>query len=63
MIGDSGTGIVTDEISPAAIRAAIESYFADTSLRDSCKAAIAAEKERLSWSTFCTNLINFYNTL
>ncbi|HIZ85823.1 MAG TPA: glycosyltransferase, partial [Candidatus Coprenecus stercoravium] len=63
MIGDRGTGIVTDSISPEAVKEAIERYFSDPALRLGCVENIAKEKVRLSWSTFCTNLINFYNTL
>ena len=63
MIGETGTGLVTEEISPEAIREAIERYFADTAIRRSCVEAIEREKERLSWPRFCSNLTEFYNTL
>lgn len=63
MIGDTGTGIVTDEISPGAIKAAIERFFSDGDLRAGCIKKIAEEKERLSWPSFCSNLIDFYNRL
>lgn len=63
MIGDSGTGIVTDSISPAAVRAAVLRYFSDESIRGGCLKAIAGEKDRLSWKRFCSNLLDFYNSL
>ena len=62
-IGATGTGIVTEDITPEGIRKAITNYFSDPSTPQKMKKAIAAEKERLSWSTFCKNIINFYNTL
>lgn len=63
MIGDSGTGIVTESITPGAVREAVERFFADEGIRRSCTEAIAREKDRLSWSRFCSNLIEFYNRL
>ncbi len=63
MIGDSGTGIVTEEISADAIAEAIGRYFGDEALRSNCVECIGAEKRRLSWATFCDNLINLYKEL
>lgn len=63
MIGDSGTGIVTDSITPEAVRAAVERYFSDDSIRRGCVEAIGKEKDRLSWKRFCSNLLDFYNRL
>lgn len=63
MIGDSGTGIVTDSISPEAVREAVIRYFSDDSIRSGCLEAIAGEKDRLSWKRFCSNLLDFYNSL
>ncbi len=63
MIGESGTGIVTEEITPDAIAECIERYFSDGSIRTSCIQRIAEEKQRLSWPTFCHNLINLYKEL
>lgn len=63
MIGESGTGIVTESITPEAVREAVERFFADESIQAGCKEAIAREKDRLSWSRFCTNLIDFYERL
>ena len=63
MIGESGTGIVTESITPEAVREAVERFFADESIQAGCKEAIAREKDRLSWSRFCTNLIDFFERL
>ncbi len=63
MIGDSGTGIVTEQITPDAIAGCIEKYFSDEAVRTKCIECIGSEKRRLSWPTFCKNLINLYKEL
>ena len=63
MIGETGTGIVTESITPEAVRRAVSEYFSDEGIRRSCVEAIAKGKERLSCSRFCSNLIEFYNSL
>lgn len=63
MIGDSGTGIVTESITPEAIHEAIVRYFSDENIRRSCTDAISREKDRLSWKNFCSRLLDFYKTL
>ena len=55
--------IVTDRISPEAVREAVIRYFSDDSIRRGCLEAIAGEKDRLSWKRFCSNLLDFYNSL
>ena len=44
----------------------IRKYFGDENLRTLCTGAIKVEKERLSWSSFGTKLLdfadNFYKT-
>ena len=62
-IGDSGTGIVVPEPSEEDVREGILRYFQDPSLREGCIRAIRREKERLSWSRFCEDLIGFADTL
>lgn len=62
-IGDRGTGIVTDEISPEAIREAIINYFENKDLQKKYIENIEREKIRLSWKTFCDNLMNLYRQL
>ena len=63
MIGERGTGLVTEEVSAEAVRRTVERYFSDPAIRTRCVEAIGKEKERLSWGRFCSNLIDFYNTL
>jgi Glycosyltransferase len=67
MIADKGLGMVVDTISPNAIAEAIRDYFKDYSLPGSTAMSyiknIEKEKQRLSWSNFCNNLIEFYKQL
>ncbi len=63
-IGERGTGIVVDRADVQLIRNAIISLFSDYENKSAAFAkAIQAEKERLSWSNFCNNLISFANSL
>ncbi len=62
-IGERGTGIVAAVPEPETIRAEILRYFADASLKEGCLKAIAREKERLGWDTFCKHLTEFATTL
>jgi len=62
-IGARGTGIVASEASPAAIRKEILRFFGDSGLQESCRQAIAREKDRLSWDRFCQGLAQFADTL
>ena len=63
MIGMTGTGIVTESITPEAVKEAVEKYFSDDSFHRSCVEAIGREKDRLSWKRFCSNLLDFYKRL
>jgi glycosyltransferase involved in cell wall biosynthesis len=63
MIGDSGTGIVTSDVSAEGIRKEILRYFADPALREGCIRAIRSEKQRLSWDRFAASLTAFAKTL
>ena len=58
-IGDTGTGIVADEVTPECIRKEIVRYFGDPVIRESCIDRIRAEKKRLSWSSFSRTLLDF----
>ena len=58
-IGNRGTGIVADRPECSEIRKKIEYYFSDPSVATSCIGNIKKEKERLSWETFCGNLVSF----
>ena len=62
-IGDRGTGIVSDEGTPEAIRREIQRYFADPRIKEDCICNIRLEKERLSWKTFARKLTGFINGL
>ena len=58
-IGDRGTGIVSPDGSPEAIRAEIERYFSDPKIKENCIENIRKEKERLSWKEFAGKLTEF----
>ncbi len=58
-IGDRGTGIVAEKAEPETIRREILRYFANPGLKEEFIANIRREKERLSWSRFADNLLNF----
>lgn len=62
-IGDKGTGIVAEEVTPDCIKKEIERYFADSSIKEDCIRHIRDEKIRLSWKTFADGLIKFAETL
>ena len=62
-VGDTGTGLVAEKPEPDLIREAILRYFSDEALRASCVESIRREKERLSWKGFCTELLNFAESL
>ncbi|MDO5443044.1 MAG: glycosyltransferase [Bacteroidia bacterium] len=58
-IGDRGTGIVAEAVTPESIKAEIERYFSDNALKESCIEHIKEEKQRLSWSGFAKTLLDF----
>jgi glycosyltransferase involved in cell wall biosynthesis len=58
-IGDRGTGIVSPEGTPEAIRDEILRYFSSNETATRCIENIRKEKERLSWKTFARKLIEF----
>jgi len=62
-IGDRGTGIVTKEITPRRIAAEILDFFSNQDRQAMYIRNIKAEKERLSWSKFCSDLIDFARSL
>ncbi len=62
-IGRRGTGLIASAPAPEPVRREIERYFADPAIQDKCVSSIRAEKERLSWSAFCRDLINFAESL
>ncbi len=62
-IGERGTGIVARECTPECVRQEIVNYFDDPGVGESCKRNIEAEKERLSWKSFCSSLLEFAENL
>lgn len=58
-IGLRGTGLVAPECSPESIRIEIERFFSSGSISANCIENIRKEKERLSWSSFCRQLLDF----
>lgn len=62
-IGDRGTGIVAEDVTPECIRKEIERFFLDNGIKNSCIEHIRTEKERLSWSGFAGNLLSFAEKL
>lgn len=62
-IGGRGTGIVAKDITAECIAGNIESFFKTPGLRESCIKAIEAEKVRLGWKKFCSDLLEFASTL
>lgn len=62
-IADKGTGIVVDNVDSKDIGDAIIRFFNDSDLSIKLIESIRIEKERLSWSNFCRDLLDFYHTL
>ena len=62
-IGDRGTGLVASDGSPEVIYNEIIRYFSDPSIKEECIRNIKLEKERLSWKTFASRLIEFAGQL
>ena len=62
-VGSRGTGLVAPEATPDSILQVILHYFSSDGLRLQCIENIRREKERLSWPSFCSNLIGFAESL
>ena len=62
-IEGKGTGLITDAITPESVKYSILKFFSPDTDRELFIKNIISEKQRLSWSNFCTNLIEFHNTL
>ncbi len=58
MIGDTGTGIITEQVSADSVASNIKKYFAQ-GRKEELVENIRKEKQRLSWETFCDKLIKF----
>jgi len=62
-VGDTGTGLVAQEASPECILQEIQRYFGSEAIREDCIRHIRQEKERLSWSRFCSGLVEFAESI
>lgn len=62
-VGARGTGLVAKYPDPDCIRQEIELFFNDFTIRDKCIGSIMKEKDRLSWSRFCNDLLKFAERL
>ena len=62
-IGERGTGLVCEEGTPECISAEIERYFDNPGIREGCVDAIRRLNDRLSWNRFCSDLMDFADTL
>lgn len=62
-IGDCGTGLVAPKPDAGSIVREIRTYFSDTNIKTLCISSIRAEKERLSWKTFCKRMLEFSDNL
>ncbi len=62
MIGDTGTGLITEAVSADSVAASIKEYFASDKKEELIE-NIQREKERLSWAAFSDKLIKFAQQL
>ena len=62
-VGDSGTGLVAEKPDEESILEKIRQFFGDENLRTLCVNSIRAEKERLSWKSFCRKLLEYSDNL
>ena len=62
-VGGRGTGLVAAQATPESVLQEILRYFGDPGVRQECVRNIRREKERLSWSSFCSGLVEFAQSL
>jgi glycosyltransferase involved in cell wall biosynthesis len=62
-VGGRGTGLVAAQATPECVLQEILRFFGDPGVRERCIGSIRREKERLSWSTFCSELVAFAQSL
>lgn len=62
-IGDTGTGLVADAVTPEAVARKIREFFSESGKREACVEAIRKESERLSWARFSEELLKFAGEL
>ena len=58
-IGDTGTGLVAEDVNPAAVAGKITEFFGNPAIRQNCVESIRRESERLSWKRFSEELLTF----
>lgn len=63
LIGDAGTGLLARNPDPESVAETILKYFSSSDLRNSLISNIKAEKQKLSWETFCGKVLAFNNNL
>ncbi len=63
LIGNAGTGLLARNPDPESVAATIEEFFGSDELRQRLVSNIKAEKQKLSWETFCGKLLAFQNNL
>lgn len=62
-VSDKGTGLSAGPADSGAVRDTILRFFSDPAIAGDCTRAIRAEKDRLSWSRFASDLRKFVSTL
>ena len=62
-VGETGTGLVAEKADPECIGREIRKFFDDRNLQTLCRISIKAEKERLSWKSFCKGMHEFINDI
>lgn len=58
-IGDKGTGLVAEEVNADSVAKAIEKFFEEPGIRESCIEAIRRENKLAGWDNFCLQFIKF----
>ena len=61
-VGEAGTGLLTQEITPQAVAEAVEKYFAENR-KEEYLYNVSRLKKQLSWETFADKLEDFIKTL
>lgn len=62
-IGGRGLGLVADKAEPEYIKNGIEEFFKSDELKKQIIENSGLEKDRLSWSRFCSDFLDFANSL
>lgn len=62
-VGDTGMGLISPSATPAFIAQKIEQFFDNPSIRKNCVENIERAKERLTWRSFCNDMLEFAQNL